>query len=94
MAIADFTQDPASRLDYAVDWSSWLVAGDTISSSSWSVSDPVLIIDTSSNTSTTTTVFAKFPSAVIKSNYMLTNLITTVQGRINTQSIRLTAQKA
>jgi hypothetical protein len=30
-------KDPQAKLDYAVDWSTWLQAGETITASTWTV---------------------------------------------------------
>jgi hypothetical protein len=84
-----YTKDPDAVLDYSLDWSQWLSDGDTIASSSWFVSglagSPV--IDSHSNTTTTTTVWVS--GGGIRKRYEVTNRITTVGGRTEDQSIVL-----
>jgi hypothetical protein len=48
-------KDPESVLDYTIDWSDFLNAGDTISSNTYTV-DTGLTASSSTNTTTTTTV--------------------------------------
>lgn len=49
--VARHVKDPDAVLDYAIDWTSWLVSGDAISTATWAIDDApdaVLVIDSSS----------------------------------------------
>ena len=64
-------------LDYAIDWTAWL-AGDTISTSTWTV--PTGITKASdSHTTTVCTAFLSGGTAGI--TYLITNAIVTAAGR-------------
>lgn len=83
-------KDPQSVLDYAVDWSTWLASGDTITSSSWSVSGPdsALVIDTDTNDTTSATVWLS--AGTLSKTYSVVNRVVTDQGRTDDRTIRIT----
>ena len=35
--MASYVKDPSDKLDYTVDWASWLASGETISTATWTV---------------------------------------------------------
>ena len=72
-----FVKDPQDVLDYQIDWSDWLDT-DTISTSAWVVQTG-LTKDSSSNTTTTATVWLS--GGTNGNQYVLTNTITTANGR-------------
>ena len=82
-------KDPQSVLDYAVDWSSWLASGDTITSSSWSVSGPdsALVIDTDTNDDSSATVWLSGGSIAL--TYKVVNRVVTDQGRTDDRTIEI-----
>jgi hypothetical protein len=82
-----WTKDPASTLDYNVDWDSddWL-GTDTIASVTWTVPAGI----TSVSTSATTTIATIFVSGgTVGQDYDIGCRITTVGGRIDERTIRL-----
>jgi hypothetical protein len=85
-AIKEFCKDPDSVLDYHMDWSTWLEAGDTISSSSWTV-DPGLTLDSDSTASTKSTAWLS--GGTHGRSYAATNKIITGAGRTVERSIVL-----
>ena len=72
-----FVKDPQEVLDYQIDWSDWLDT-DTISTSAWVVQTGITK-DSSSNTTTTATVWLS--GGTNGSRYVITNTITTSDGR-------------
>ena len=84
-----FTKDPNAVLDYAIDWSKWL-AGDQISESAWSVSDPALEVSDETNTATQATVWLS--GGAVGTSYTVTNKITTQAGRIDERSFIVQVQ--
>jgi hypothetical protein len=78
-----FIKDPNADLDYTVDWSVWLPAGDTISVSAWTVPGG-LTSDQASNTTTTAKIWLQ--SGTVGTAYTVSNRITTTAGRVNDQS--------
>lgn len=88
-----FTQDPTAVLDYIVDWSRWLTLGvggvlDTISTSTWTVSDPAITLSNQSSTAVTATTFVT--GGVTGRAYTLTNHIVTTGGRTDSRAFTLT----
>lgn len=80
-----FTKDPQSTLDYQFDWSDWL-SGDVIASSVWEVTAGISTANPT-NTPTTTTVFLSGGAVGVK--YIVTNRITTSQGRTEDRRFQL-----
>jgi len=72
-----FVKDPQEVLDYQVNWSDWLDT-DTISTSAFVVQTGITK-DSSSNTTTTATVWLS--GGTNGSRYVITNTITTSDGR-------------
>lgn len=68
-------------LDYVQDWTDWL-AGDTISSSDWAVTGG-LVVDSDTNTTTTTTVWLS--GGTFGATAEATNTIVTAGGRTGKQ---------
>jgi len=86
--MSNYTHDPQSVLDYAIDWSAWLGDSETISASSWTV--PAGITQTTpapSFTDTVTTIW--LTSGTLFTSYAVVNHITTNQGRQQDQTITL-----
>ena len=79
-----FVKDPNAVLDYTVDWSSWLVSGDTISVSVWVVPAG---ITKDSDTSNTTEATVWLSGGTVGLSYRLTNRITTTDGRTDERSL-------
>ena len=73
-----FTKSANGDLDYTEDWSDWLGASDTISTSAWTVGAG-LTGGAESNTTTTATIFLS--GGTRNQSYVVTNQIDTVQLR-------------
>jgi hypothetical protein len=86
----EFIKDPEARLDYQIDWSTWLGA-DTISASTWSATSGITI-DSDANTTTTATVWLS--GGTLGQTYEVTNHITTAAAREDDRTlfIRIFAQ--
>jgi len=83
-----WTKDADAVLDYTIDWGStgdWL-GSDTISSSTWTA-DSGITIDSSTNTTTTTTVWLSGGTA--GATYTVTNRIVTVAGRTEDRDLQI-----
>jgi len=79
--------DPDASLDYGHDWTDWLVAGDTISSSTWAITPTGPTLTNSTNDTTSTTVWVEGCTAGV--TYTLTNHVTTDDGREDDRSLTL-----
>jgi len=89
-AIQIFRKDPASVLDYGIDWSDWLDSGETISTSTWTV--PVGITkDSESNGDTSTLVWLSGGTA--GTTYELANKIVTSDGRTVERTIEIIVEQ-
>jgi hypothetical protein len=86
---ANFSKDPGDILDYAFNWTSWLGASETISSSTWTATPTGITIG--SNTFTTTQSTVWLSGGVEGSVYYVKNQIVTNQGRTvdRTMTIRV-----
>lgn len=76
-------QRAGSRLDYGLDWSDWLAkaGGDTIVSSTWTVSTPGPILTDSLTSGTSTSIWIEAPVGITPDWYVLENSIVTAAGR-------------
>lgn len=81
-----YVKDPSAILDYSINWSSWLVAGDTIVTSTWTA-ETGITIDDDSNTTTATTVWLSGGTA--GESYDVTNHIVTDDGREDDRTITI-----
>lgn len=80
-------KDTADVADYQIDWSAFL-GTDTIATSVWTVTEASgLVVDSSTNTTTTATVWLSGGTAGV---YAVANKITTAGGRTYERSARLT----
>jgi hypothetical protein len=86
-----FTKDPDTTLDYKKDWSLWLAASgnDTIVASSWLCSDSAITIDAKPSTFTTEEATVWLSGGTIDGSYVITNRITTDNGRVADSSLRI-----
>ena len=85
MSVRSFIKDPEAELDYLIDWALWL-GTDTIETSSWASSEPtVLVVEASTRTTTTATVWLS--GGVDRERYTVTNTITTAAGRTDERTI-------
>jgi hypothetical protein len=86
-------QDPSAVLDWGTNWSAWL-GTDTISTSTWSVTEtsPVgataLTLATSTHDATTTTIWLS--GGALEARYRVTNHIVTAGGRTDDRSFYVT----
>lgn len=81
-----YIKDPDAILDYSINWSSWLVTGDTITTSTWTAEDGITI-DDDSNTTTATTVWLS--GGTVGESYSVTNHIVTEDGREDDRTITI-----
>ena len=87
MSFPSFVKDPDARLDYEVDWSEWMPAGDSITASIWECDDAAIIIDDEQFGADSATAFIS--GGVLGTSYLVINRIETGQGRINDQTIKI-----
>lgn len=86
---SQWTKDPDAVLDYVFDWTLWL-DGDTIDTATATVdddSDTPVVVDSTSNDSTTVTVFLSAGTAGTSAE--VTCRITTSEGRTDDRTIRI-----
>ena len=89
-------KDPNADLDYAIDWSAWL-GTDTITTSSWTLSDGKMSqhdgsIDATGKITTVWLTGGTLSNALSIGTpiALVTNAITTVAGRADERSIKIT----
>lgn len=85
--------DPDAVLDYGIDWKPWLVSGDTITTSSWEISegDGALAIDSEFSDSHVAGVWLSGGNNGVK--YKVTNHIMTAAGREDDRSLTILVQE-
>jgi hypothetical protein len=81
-----FKKDPDSVNDYLIDWSGWLPEGDTIAGSTFAADSDDIHIDSSAQTTTTTTVWVSGGAAGRTHN--IVNHITTADGRQEDETLQ------
>lgn len=79
------SKDPQSVLDYYIDWSDWMTAGDSISTSSWDVSPDTLTEGAAIDSGNLRGVWLSGGTVGVR--YRVTNTIVTAQGRTEQQSL-------
>lgn len=72
-----FSKTTTGKLDYQVNWASWLDEGDTISTSTFTVPAGLTLV---SDTNTDTTATAVISGGTNGKSYEITNTITTTPG--------------
>jgi hypothetical protein len=87
--MSTFRKDPSALLDYALDWSPWLV-DDTIASVEWTVPTG-LTVDSSSHTNTVATIW--LAGGEVGQIYRLVCQITTQEGRIDQRSFTIRCEE-
>ncbi len=91
MATFQALKDPNDFLDYAIDWSQWVPAGDVISTSTWSAPAALTLSSMSIGTGTnTSTTYVWASGGTVGEVYTVTNRITTNNGRVEDRSIDFT----
>lgn len=82
----NYNKDPAARLDYRFDWSLWLMDGETITASVWTLS-PGITKDGEEVAPTNTMVWLK--DGTTGQTYQIENKVTTNQGRVDERSFNV-----
>ena len=85
MALTTFPKDPNATLDYSIDWSSWLAAGESLTSSTWTRSSTTLQESNTTLTTSIATIWLAGGSAGTK--YTVANKIGTTSGRVDERTI-------
>jgi hypothetical protein len=79
-------KDPDETLDFVMDWSERLASGDEITASVWTDPDGIV---TASDSMTTTTTTLWLSGGTLGETYTFTNTVTTDQGRIMQQTVKI-----
>ena len=88
--IQTFRKDPDAKLDYGFDWSDWLAAGETISTSAWTIAAG-LTEESTETGSTSTKVWLS--GGTDGDTYTVTNTIETSAGRIDERSFQIIVEE-
>jgi len=80
-------KDPSAELDYGFNWADrgWLAAGETITTSTWTVPAGLTQLTSGVSGGTVTTVWLSGGAA--ENDYMITNRIVTSGGRTDERSL-------
>lgn len=85
-----YIKDPSDVLDYVFDWSAWLGASETISTSTTTVPSGI-VKDSESNTTTAATVWISGGTA--GNTYRIANKIVTNQARTVERSVTIQVEE-
>ncbi len=83
-----YTKDPQAKLDYSVDWGSWLQPSETITASTWTVPDGITQA-TPAPSFTTTEATIWLSGGTVGVYYAVVNHITTNQGREDDRTVHI-----
>jgi hypothetical protein len=86
MTSSDWLKDPEAVLDWRFDWSSWLADGETISTSTMTVSAG-LVLDSDGHSATSTTAWLSGGTA--GAVYSVANRIVTSSARTDERTITI-----
>lgn len=89
MIIAEFEKAPASKLDFSMNWTPWLTAGDAISTATWTAATGITISSspTPSLSANVATLWLEGGTAGV--NYTVTCAVVTTGGRTDERSIQI-----
>ena len=90
--ISTKTKDPDAKLDYTIDWSSWL-GTDTISTSAWTVPTGITQSSSPAASNTTTTATIWLEGGTPGGKYDIVNSIVTGAGRKDDRTFRVTVDE-
>ena len=82
-------KDPAAVKDYGFDWSAWLVGSDSIAVSVYSASSTCAVTSSFISVSSLGVTGCFVSSGTLDTTAIVTNRITTAQGRIDERSFQL-----
>lgn len=85
--------DPDAKLDYSVDWSDWLAAGETIVSAAWTVPDGLTQGDPYAASATGTVATVWISGGTAGTEYVITCHVVTSAGREDDRSITLSCEE-
>jgi hypothetical protein len=88
-------KDPEATLDYTIDWTNWMPASDTISTSSFAITSPAgdsdpITVDSNSNTNYKAT--AVLTGGTAGNIYTVTNTIVTTNNITDRRFFRVTVK--
>lgn len=83
-----FTKDPSAVLDYKFDWSSWLAAGETISTRTVTPATGITV-DSSSITDTNTSVTVWLSGGTAETEYTIACKIVTSAARTDERTLTI-----
>ena len=92
MKTAIFTKDPDAIMDYSVDWSDWLNAGDHINSSTWITASGITASGSSVDAPGRITT-VRLQGGTVNGQYRVTNRITTNNGLQTDRSIYIVVEE-
>jgi hypothetical protein len=83
------THDVSDSKDYTIDWSLWLMSGETITDSTW-IGPSSVALSTQSHTDTTSTTWITGGSLTGQTTLLqIKNTVTTSQGRVCVKTVIL-----
>lgn len=87
--VATFRKDPDATLDFAVDWSLWLEAGDTIASTTWNVAAGISQPASPAPSTTDGKATVWISGGTVGQTYPVTCRVVTSEGRIDERTISI-----
>lgn len=85
------TKDPNAVLDYKWDWTDWMPPNDKIVASTFTTDDPALVVEDSLFDDLTTTAWLS--GGIAGEVYIVTNHVTTDDGRQDDRSMRVVCKE-
>ena len=85
-----FIKDPSAVLDYGLDWSHWLSAGETIVSAEWTIADGITM---QSHSESATATLVWLSGGIAGQDYHIKCRITTSLGRVDERTITIAVRE-
>jgi hypothetical protein len=82
-------KDPDATLDYAMDWSRWLTAGDSIASATWAVPDGLTEPSSPGQSVSGARAIVWLSGGTAGETYLIPCQVVTVQGRVDERTLPL-----
>lgn len=91
--MAIISKDPDEKLDYAIDWSKWLPAGDSVADADWTAPEGITVASSPSPSLASNKAIVWLEGGSPGRTYKVLCRMTSAQGRIAERSLTIYVQQ-